>query len=659
MHKKFAFLILIPLLMCTGCEITTTVIKDSEIQDDVNDELLEFTNCVLVDKTFTYDGNFHQLVVVGAPEGTSIVYSNNSQKEVGSYVVTATLSKEGYKDKTLTAHLTINEALKDFTGISFKSKTITYNGEEHSLVLTGAPEGATITYSKNNGQTDVGVYTITATVSLEGYNTKTYTATLTILARKITGVIFKDETFKYDGMSHSIYATNLPKGTTASYSGNGQKSVGTYTVKATISGKGYETLVLTAKLIISDLKDFPVPNFSDLYFIYDNRDINLKYFFEDYEYEITKNCTKNYNVTYKINGTTKTNPTIKDVGTYNISATYSATNYETKTVSFKITISDQIGGVDSTKTPFQFTSNTKFKDLYNEIKKGNYSVKSTYRDEYDYDHDKIYEKVVESPIISNYFVTPNAFAGRRNENSTKYSTEDDFIIKGTDYAFRYHYDYFSLSKLKLPVSDYLETVTSISKGMMPFALLQESETGGFEGSFIGGYHNSYGSFEIDSENNQLIITSRVHYYHSEFDHDEVSEYIFYNVGNTKVTIPEAMKGKDSEASLFETNSFVENGISYSLGANGFIADVTLDEGDNAFLGGGGTYVLRPEIDGVPIKEIDYDVYYSSFNVDRSQYQINVYYNDEGYYQGQYADAGFVKYFRDANKFGNLYYYGEW
>lgn len=550
------------------------------------------------------------------------------------------------------------DTLKNFTNVKFENKEFVFDGESHSLTLTGAPEGSTITY-QNNSKTEVGVYTVKATLSKEGYNTKTYTATLTIKGRQITGVVFENTTFKYDGKAHSIYASNLPEGTQASYSGNGKVVVGSYTVTATITGRGYEKLILKAVLTISNIKDFPDAEFNDFYLIYDNRDINIANYFSSYEWNLDTNYTSYYDVEYRINGVTKTNPTIKEVGTYDISATYSASNYETKTIGFKIVISDQIGGVDLAKSAFQFSNDTKFNDLYDEIKKGNYSVKCTYHDEYDRDFDGNFEDIKDSPNISYYFVTPEAFAGRHNEDSLEYASTDYYITKGTNYAYEYQYDYYSITKSKFPASSYLETVTNISDGMAPFALLQESETGGFKNSQIGGYHDSYGSYVIDTNKNQLTIASRVHYFHKEWNHDEVTEYTFYNIGNTKVTLPDEVKGSDSQASSFEIGSFVENGIDYVTYGEDFTADVTLNEFDDAYLGGSGSFILRPEVDGIPIKAIDYNVYWSYYYVDHSKYELYVYFDNDGYYQGEYANLGYVKYYLDARKYGILNYYGEW
>lgn len=75
-----------------------------------------------------------------------------------------------------------DEKLKDFTGITFNDVTVTYDGEEHAVTCSGVPSNATVTYS-NNKATEVGVYNATAVISMDGYNTLTLNAKLTILAK--------------------------------------------------------------------------------------------------------------------------------------------------------------------------------------------------------------------------------------------------------------------------------------------------------------------------------------------------------------------------------------------------------------------------------------------------------------------------------------------
>ncbi|RZK47770.1 MAG: gliding motility-associated C-terminal domain-containing protein, partial [Pedobacter sp.] len=68
-----------------------------------------------------------------------------------------------YQDQTLTATLSIGKAV--IAGISFADGNFTYDGIAKSLVIAGAlPTGATVIYT-NNGKTDAGTYTVTATIN--------------------------------------------------------------------------------------------------------------------------------------------------------------------------------------------------------------------------------------------------------------------------------------------------------------------------------------------------------------------------------------------------------------------------------------------------------------------------------------------------------------
>ena len=69
--------------------------------------------------------------------------------------------------------------LLDFEGLTFDSLTVEFDGHEHSVSVAGAPQGANIVY-KNNVATDVGTYNATATISKDGYKTKTLNSTLKI-----------------------------------------------------------------------------------------------------------------------------------------------------------------------------------------------------------------------------------------------------------------------------------------------------------------------------------------------------------------------------------------------------------------------------------------------------------------------------------------------
>lgn len=153
-------------------------------------------------------------------------------------------------------------APKEITGVTLSDRTVPYNRAAQSLTVAGElPEGVSCTYAYNGnaatGATLPGTYTVTATLSGEGYSTKTLTATLTIEPLTITGVTLTNDTVAYDGLPHSLRVTgNVPSDVICSYTYNGEAAEevtdpGTYTVVATLSGVGYTTLTLRAELKIT------------------------------------------------------------------------------------------------------------------------------------------------------------------------------------------------------------------------------------------------------------------------------------------------------------------------------------------------------------------------------------------------------------------------
>lgn len=163
--------------------------SSSSLSED-SSALLEFTNVKFEDKQVTYDGSSHSLTVENLIEGASVKYNNaNSFVNVGEYKVEATISKEGYVDKKLTATLSIIPA--DFEGIKFENVSIEYDGNVHTIAITGnLPQGSLVTYhcvedeSITNKIQKPGKYTITATIENPNYNTITLTCVAEIVAKE-------------------------------------------------------------------------------------------------------------------------------------------------------------------------------------------------------------------------------------------------------------------------------------------------------------------------------------------------------------------------------------------------------------------------------------------------------------------------------------------
>ena len=138
---------------------------------------------------------------------------------------------------------------KKITGLTLPDKTVTYDGEAHSLEVEGNTEGCEIVYT-NNGKTEVGEYTVTATVTKEGYETLTLTGKLTIEAAEEPTPEFKDKTVKYNGGAQVIEVSGVPEGAVVEYDCNEYTKPGVYEVKAVVKIDGQDDIELTATFTI-------------------------------------------------------------------------------------------------------------------------------------------------------------------------------------------------------------------------------------------------------------------------------------------------------------------------------------------------------------------------------------------------------------------------
>lgn len=143
-----------------------------------------------------------------------------------------------------------------FTGVTFNDATFTYDGEAHSLEVSGdIPDGTDVSYA-NNGQTDAGTYEVTATLTNSAYNSLTLSATLTIEKATYVNVYMNDDSVLYDGEVHSLEVSgDIPDGTTITYLNNYQTEAGEYTVAAALENPNYEDMTLTATLLIYTVSD--------------------------------------------------------------------------------------------------------------------------------------------------------------------------------------------------------------------------------------------------------------------------------------------------------------------------------------------------------------------------------------------------------------------
>ena len=233
----------------------------------------DMTGVKFESQTFVYDGQAHSIFVSGKlPDGVTVSYEGNGQTEVGDWTVTANFTGDpSYKPiPSMTATMTIKKPEEkpsyDMTGVKFESQTFVYDGQAHSIFVSGKlPDGVTVSY-EGNGQTEVGSYTVTANFtgdpSYKPIPSMTATLSITKANYNMSGVSFDDATEYYNAREYSIYISGtLPAGVTVSYEGNGQSEVGDWTVTANFTGdtKNYNDIPsMTATLHILERDAGPV-----------------------------------------------------------------------------------------------------------------------------------------------------------------------------------------------------------------------------------------------------------------------------------------------------------------------------------------------------------------------------------------------------------------
>ena len=227
---------------------------------------------------------------------------------------------------------TTDTSKKTITGVTFVDTEITYDGNEHEITVSGTiPEGVEVNYS-NNKRTETGTQTATAVLSGEEYNTLTLTAKLTIKGQDITGVTFSGDTFTYDGTEHEITVSGtLPQGVSVEYSNNKATDADEYDAVATLSGKGYNTLTLTAKLIINKA----TISTANLSF----SDYSCEYDAKQHSITIVGNPPAGVSVTYYYNGEQATS--IAYPGEHTVEAVLSSKNHHELTLTAKLTITSK------------------------------------------------------------------------------------------------------------------------------------------------------------------------------------------------------------------------------------------------------------------------------------------------------------------------------
>ena len=162
----------------------TLKIKATTPQDPAKQD---FTGIVFNGLETDYDGNPHTITATGMPSGANVVYTNEGPYvDAGEYNITVKITKDGYNDYTKTVTLKINKI--DFKNVEFRNESFEFDNKPHSIYIVGTlPTTARVEYSSNvqgvtNTATNIGSYTITATITEKNHNTLVLTAVLKITA---------------------------------------------------------------------------------------------------------------------------------------------------------------------------------------------------------------------------------------------------------------------------------------------------------------------------------------------------------------------------------------------------------------------------------------------------------------------------------------------
>ena len=291
---------------------------------------IDISGVVFEDKTYTYDGNVHNIYISGTiPSGVIVTYTGNSKVNVGTYEVIASFQiANGYtKIADMKANMTIEKA--PVTGIEFKDKTFEYDGLPHSLAVEGElPESLVVDYRYNTA-TEVGTYEVEAHFSSTEINPnfiipEPMKANMTISKKVIDNITFENQTFPYDGKSHSIgIKGELPTGVNVNYEGNVKSEAGTYEVTANFNDTtgNYSISNMSALMTIEKVNMEGV-SFENTSFMYDGLEHKIEVSNLPEGVEVSYSPTNTYKDAGKYEVTANLNDT---TGNYNVPSEMTAT----------------------------------------------------------------------------------------------------------------------------------------------------------------------------------------------------------------------------------------------------------------------------------------------------------------------------------------------
>ena len=624
----------------------------------INEVILkkDFTDVYFNSQIVNYDGNEHILdEIINAPEDTNITYLGRDYfVDAGVYEAKAILQKDGYNDLTLTANLTIRPI--DFNDITFDDLEVIYDGNPHEITCQNIPSFAKVTYT-NNKATEIGTYTAKAVISAKNYNDLTLTATLKIIPKTITGISLHDQSFEYDGIAHSLKIEGtLPEGVSVRYSNNSRTDVGSHTVTATLLGKGYETLILTATLTIVG-KTITGVKLEDKMFVYDGSSHSLT---------VEGSVPNGVSITYANNSRI-------EVGEQIVTATLSGINYATLTLTatLKIISLDDAFCVDESKEPYRLNGELKYDDIFNELLKGNYSLRYYSGSRHSKEESIFLEDLQEKTF--NFFATDNINAIRKyhSEYNEPYDEFNVYCAHEKDvvhHTFNF-YGTGSNSVDKFPLEALKETEIQYYPACAFTALNKGNNGELLPGHNSDDYYGNDGEFFI--KNNHLYIKHE----HSRNSSNGViyfyEIYEFFNIGNTTLNIPNLLFYSQQQIDDLDIcrDDFYIDGVGYGYHLVStynsplkFMAHTYLRYWQKLIVAPG-SHIVCAGFYNQPVQRVVFNYYGEQKYVTPNMigYELNFYFDEDGNYLDENEKWGTViDKSADFELYGGVvHYYGQW
>lgn len=151
--KKTIFTTVLVVVMCTilcACLVACSGNDGGNQQSGSSESgLKNFEGLTFASETVTYDGREHQLTVKNLPADASVVYTSNKGMDIGEYNATATVSKEGYATKTLSAKLVILPSANMVVTSRENAKNANKQNYDFYINLAGTVDALGITETAN------------------------------------------------------------------------------------------------------------------------------------------------------------------------------------------------------------------------------------------------------------------------------------------------------------------------------------------------------------------------------------------------------------------------------------------------------------------------------------------------------------------------------